>query len=273
MNATWLPAVARGLGVMLVAACATMQAQGIARRVADVKDGTVRMSFASRTDVCGNGAGGISTGSGGRRTTTVSGSGGYTTSRHNEWEDDCEAGPVRVAIDVAGGKPIALRTYVGGRWRPGTDVTDLGTVPVKDAVDYLLDDLARGEGKVAGEAIFPATIADSMVMWPRLLALAKDDSRSRSVRNQAVFWVSQAAGTRRRRGWLRSLGDAAADQDVRLQAVFALSQRPKDEGIPALLDIAKNSKDPKIRKQSIFWLGQSGDPRAIAFFEAVLVKK
>ncbi len=44
-------------------------------------------------------------------------------------------------------------------------------------------------------------------------------------------------------------------------------------GIPALLDIAKNSKDPKIRKQSIFWLGQSGDPRAISYFESVLVKK
>jgi len=43
-------------------------------------------------------------------------------------------------------------------------------------------------------------------------------------------------------------------------------------GIPALLDIAKNSKDPKIRKQSIFWLGQSGDPRAISYFESVLVK-
>ena len=180
---------------------------------------------------------------------------------------------LRVAIDIADGKPIALRTYVGGRWRAGTDVTDLGMVPVKEAVDYLLDNLARNEGKVAGEAIFPATIADSTVVWPRLLTLAKDDSRSRSVRTQAVFWVSQAAGEKATAGLVEVVGDAAADQDVRLQAVFALSQRPKDEGIPALLDIAKNSKDPKIRKQSIFWLGQSGDARAIAYFEAILIKK
>jgi HEAT repeat protein len=152
-------------------------------------------------------------------------------------------------------------------------VTDLGTVSVKEAVDYLLDDLAHREGKVAGDAIFPATIADSMVVWPRLLALAKDGSRSRSVRTQAVFWVSQAAGDKATAGLVEVVGDAAADQDVRLQAVFALSQRPKDEGIPALLDVAKNSKDPRIRKQSIFWLGQSGDPRAIAYFESVLVKK
>jgi hypothetical protein len=273
MNAMWSPAAARGLGVLLAAACATLQAQGIAGRVGQVKDGTVRLSFASRADVCGNGGGSISTGNGARRTMTSNGSGGYTTSRHNEWEDDCEAGPVRVAIDIADGKPIAMRTYVGGRWRAGTDVTDLGTVSAKEAVDYLLDDLARREGKVAGDAIFPATIADSMVVWPRLLALAKDGSRSRSVRTQAVFWVSQAAGDKATAGLAEVVGDAAADQDVRLQAVFALSQRPKDEGIPALLDVAKNSKDPRIRKQSIFWLGQSGDPRAIAYFESVLVKK
>ena len=262
-------AAACGVSVMLVSA--TLPAQSIARRVAQVKDGSVRMSFASRSDVCGNGAGNISTRNG--RTMTSNGSGGYTTARHNEWEDDCEAGPVRVAIDIADGKPIALRAYVGGRWRPGTDVTDLGTVPVKDAVDFLLDNLARSDGKVAGEAIFPATIADSVIVWPRLLTLAKDDSRPRNVRTQAVFWVSQAAGEKATAGLVEVAGDAAADQDVRLQAVFAISQRPKDEAIPALLEIAKNSKDPKIRKQSIFWLGQSGDPRAIAYFESVLVKK
>ncbi len=261
-----------GLAAMFVAAL--LPAQSIARRVAAVKDGTVRMSFASRSDVCGNGAGNISTGDGTHRTIRSNGNGSsYTTSRHNEWEDDCEAGPVRVAIDIADGKPIALRTYVGGRWRPGTEITDLGTVSTKDAADYLLDNLARSEGKVAGEAIFPATIADSMVVWPRLLSLAKDDSRSKNVRTQAVFWVSQAAGEKATAGLVDVVGDAAADQDVRLQAVFALSQRPKEEGIPALLDIAKSSKDPKIRKQSIFWLGQSGDPRAIAYFEAVLLKK
>jgi HEAT repeat protein len=265
-------AAACGLGAMLVSA--TLPAQTIARKVSQVKDGTVRMSFAARSDVCGNGAGNISTGNGTNRTyRSGNGSSTTTTSRRNEWEDDCESGPVRVAIDIADGKPIALRAYVGGRWRPGPDITDLGTVPVKDAVDYLLDNLARADGKVAGEAIFPATIADSAVVWPRLLTLAKDDTRSKSVRTQAVFWVSQAAGEKATAGLVEVVGDAAAEQDVRIQAVFALSQRPKDEGIPALIEIAKNNKDPKIRKQSIFWLGQSGDPRAIAYFEAILNKK
>ncbi|MGH7654780.1 MAG: HEAT repeat domain-containing protein [Gemmatimonadaceae bacterium] len=265
--------VAVACAAAAMALTAALPAQSIARRVAQVKDGTVRMSYASRSDVCGNGAGNISTGNGRSRNVTSNGSSSITTSRHNEWEDDCESGPVRVAIDIADGKPIALRAYVGGRWRPGTDITDLGIVPARDAVDYLLDDLARADGKVAGEAIFPATIADSMTVWPRLLTLAKDDSRTKSVRTQAVFWVSQAAGEKATAGLVDVVGDAAADQDVRLQAVFALSQRPKDEGVPALLDVAKGSKDPKIRKRAIFWLGQSGDPRAVAYFESVLLKK
>ncbi len=263
------------LGALLVSAAA-LPAQGttsIAKKVSQVKDGTVRMSFASRSDVCGNGSGSISTHNNGRTVNNNGNNNTYSSSRRNEWEDDCEAGPVRVAIDIADGRPIALRTYVGGRWRSGSDITDLGVVPVRDAVDFLLDNIARAEGKVASEAIFPSTIADSVVVWPRLLTLAKDDSRSKSVRTQAVFWVSQAAGEKATAGLAEVAGDKAEDQDVRLQAVFALSQRPKDEGIPALLEIAKNSKDPRIRKQSIFWLGQSGDKRAIEYFESILLKK
>ena len=98
-------------------AAAALPAQGIAKRMAQVKDGSVRMSFASRSDVCGNGAGNISTGNGRSRNYSSNGSSTITTSRHNEWEDECEAGPVRVAIDVADGKPARYdspQVMVGG---------------------------------------------------------------------------------------------------------------------------------------------------------------
>jgi HEAT repeat protein len=60
------------------------------------------------------------------------------------------------------------------------------------------------------------------------------------------------------------------DRDVREQAVFALSQRPHDEGVPALIQIATSHHDPEIRRKALFWLGQSGDPRAIDVFERIL---
>jgi HEAT repeat protein len=59
---------------------------------------------------------------------------------------------------------------------------------------------------------------------------------------------------------------------VREQAVFALSQRPREEGVPSLIRIAKTHSDPEIRRKAIFWLGQSHDPRALALFEDLLTK-
>ena len=195
-----------------------------------------------------------------------------TGRHHDEWADDCEGGPVRVAMDLADGHIVAVRTYVGGRWRLAGDATDLGTVGVREAVDFLLDNVSRGSGSAAHEAIFPATIADSMVVWPRLLAIAKDEARERGVRKDAVFWVSQAAGEKATEGLVDVVGDAATDREVRLQAVFALSQR-RGEAVAALISVARTSKDPQIRKQAIFWLGQSHDDRALEFFESVLLKK
>ena len=57
---------------------------------------------------------------------------------------------------------------------------------------------------------------------------------------------------------------------MKKKAVFALAQMPKDECVPKLIEVAQNNKNPEVRKQAMFWLGQSNDPRALAFFEKIL---
>ena len=57
---------------------------------------------------------------------------------------------------------------------------------------------------------------------------------------------------------------------VKKKAVFALSQLPKDEAVPELLHVAQTNANPAVRKEAIFWLGQTHDPRALAFFEQIL---
>jgi HEAT repeat protein len=64
--------------------------------------------------------------------------------------------------------------------------------------------------------------------------------------------------------------DVHGDREVRKQAVFALSQRSANQGVPALIRIARTSSDPELRRTAIFWLGQSDDPRAIDLFEEIL---
>jgi len=66
--------------------------------------------------------------------------------------------------------------------------------------------------------------------------------------------------------------DTDPDTEVKKKAVFALSQMPKDEGVPKLIDVARNNRNAEVRRQAMFWLGQSGDPRALRFFEDVLRK-
>ena len=256
--------VSRAVLACLIAGAAVVapaHGQSLASRVARVRNGTVRMSYASRPDVCGNGRGNISTN---RNNITI-------RNHRDEWEDECEPGPVRVAMDLADGHVVAIRTYVGGRWRAAGDATDLGMVGARDASDYLLGDVVRDGGKGARDAIFPATIADSVTTWPRLIAIARNDDIERGVRTQAVFWVSQAAGDKVAESLRDVADDVKLDREVRKQAVFAISQR-REEGVPMLIDIAKTSTDPEVRRSAVFWLGQSHDARALDYFEAVLKK-
>lgn len=37
-----------------------------------------------------------------------------------------------------------------------------------------------------------------------------------------------------------------------------------------LLKVAETNRDPAIRQDAIFWLGQSKDPRALDFLEKIL---
>jgi HEAT repeat protein len=227
----------------------------------------VRLSFAARPDVCGDGEHSIRTGR-----------------RHRIQDDDddvvyddqdcpCEQGPVRVLFRVSDHRVTKVRTWVGGQWRNGGNGTDLGTVSTRDAVAALLAIASDSKHSGAENAIFPTTLADSMSVWPQLLRLARNDAAPRDTRKQAVFWVSQAAGDSATVGLSQLAESENEDHDIRTQAVFALSQRPRDEGVPALIRVARTSASAEVRRSALFWLGQSEDPRALALFEEILTKK
>lgn len=229
------------------------RAQSLAERVRAAGGGALRLSFAARPNVCGTGSG-----------ITIH------DADDEEWEQDCRHGPVRVSLRLEGGRVTRAEAWVGGRWRAdASPATDLGVVPARDAAALLLT-LARRAGDHGGELITAATLADSAVVWPELLALARDASLSADTRRQAVFWLGQAAGEEATRGLDSIAGDDRGDLEVREQAVFALSQRPREEGVPALIRIARTSPHPELRRKALFWLGQSEDPRALALFEELL---
>ena len=87
--------------------------------------------------------------------------------------------------------------------------------------------------------------------------------------NFALFWLAQRAG-QKAVGTITAAIDNDPDTEVKKKAVFALSQFPKDEGVPMLIQVAKTNSNPAVRKQAMFWLAQSKDPRAIDFFAQIL---
>ncbi|PYP57767.1 MAG: hypothetical protein DMD40_07440 [Gemmatimonadetes bacterium] len=260
--------VVRGAWLLVLASSAA--AQTVEQRVAKAPDGSVRFSFAARPGVYGNGRNMISwdCDKGNCHNRQVDGN----WDDHDDWDAPCDSGPVRVALTKSSGRITDLRVYVGGEWRPNTTATDLGTVGTKDAASYLLALALKDESRASEKAIFPAVLADSVTIWPDLLKVAKADNVSRKVRRSAVFWLGQAAGDAATRGLTDLVDDGNADHEVRESAVFALSQRPRDEGVPALIRIAKENKDPDLRRKAIFWLGQSDDPRALSLFEELLTR-
>lgn len=243
----WRRGVQAGTALGLLTLLASpARAQSLASRVDAVRNGKVRMSFAARPGVCGNG-----------RNISVHRS-------NTDWESDCEHGPVRVVLTRRDGRVADIDTYVGGHWREGSTATDLGTVPAKAAADYLVSLRMKG-------SLFPATLADSVVVWPQLLSIARDGSVPHAVRKDAVFWLGQAAGEAATKD-LAALADSS-DRDVQEAAVFALSQLRDGAGIPDLIRIARTHRDPSVRRKAMFWLGQSGDPRALELFKQILAEK
>lgn len=151
-------------------------AQNLEQRIAAVGSGTVRLSFAARPGVCGDGMHNI-----------------RVVDSNDEWEEDCEPQPVRVALQVHDRWVTEVRSYVGGRWRPGVSATDLGSVRPQDAAAYFIS-LAERDAAVSGDPLLPAALADSITIWPALLRLARTRAVPQEIRRTAVFWLGEAAG-------------------------------------------------------------------------------
>jgi len=252
--------------LLLLASATGASGQGIGDRIAAARDGTVRLAYAVKDGICGDGETFIRDRSRGENNYI-----GEWSGKRGWRERPCEPGPARVAITKLGGSVTRIKVFVGGDWsNDGTDITDLGTVSAPVAARALVA-LAAKERR-AGQAIFAAIIADSAVIWPDLLVIAKNSDAPTANRKDAVFWLSQEAGDAATKGLSELADDENQDREVRDQAVFALSQLPHDQGIPILIRLARTNKDPQVRRKALFWLGQSDDPRALALIEEILTK-
>ncbi len=96
--------------------------------------------------------------------------------------------------------------------------------------------------------------------------LAKRDAKSESLRERAVFILSQQPGE----DTVDLLVDVANNDpssDVREKAVSWLAQVPGDRSLAALTNVLHNSKDPDLREKAVFGLSQHESPKAAAMLQ------
>jgi HEAT repeat protein len=141
-----------------------------------------------------------------------------------------------------------------------------GAAGRKVLVDLLDRDASK---RVQEQAVAGIAQDHSRESIDALLKLARRHEKP-SVRKHAIFWLGQIAGDRMEDELEAATEDE--DEDVKEMAVFAISQLPKEQAIPSLINLVKTHKSPSVRHRAIFWLGQSGDPRALDFIEEVLTR-
>ncbi|HQR38158.1 MAG TPA: HEAT repeat domain-containing protein [Blastocatellia bacterium] len=97
-----------------------------------------------------------------------------------------------------------------------------------------------------------------------------DGEHDVALRKKAIFWLGQKAGSRS----LSALEDEveSPEEEMQAQAVFAISQRDKDEAVPILIRLARTHRSPVVKRQAIFWLGQIDDERVVPFLKELLGK-
>jgi HEAT repeat protein len=119
------------------------------------------------------------------------------------------------------------------------------------------------------KAIFSLSQSRSEANSQFLLTQAKNRRLDPELRKSALFWAGQSGAAVKDLGEIYDSG--GDDTELRNQVIFVLSQRKNDTAaIDKLLDIARREQDRELRRQAIFWLGQSRDPRVPKLLEEII---
>jgi PBS lyase HEAT-like repeat-containing protein len=275
------PTVAVALATVAAISAPALAQNTLAQRIGKAPDGVVHVQFAGRPGTCGDGRDVI-----GFRKALFAES---FQSIGNWSAPNCRPGPVRVALTVANGRVTGVKTYVGGDWTRSSDrVTDLGTVASSEAASYFfaLVPQIEGSGRRGDKyrLLLPAVLADDPAAVPRLISLARDESRAPDTRRQAIQWIGLLGDAKvvpmlvafASGGGAAPTGDDIDEDDnapgkkgLATAAMAALSTLENGAGVPALIDLARTGASGT-RASAVFWLGQSGDPRAFAALHGVI---
>lgn len=122
--------------------------------------------------------------------------------------------------------------------------------------------------RLRGKAIQGVAQLDDAASRRWLLDLAANALEPVGARKQALFWAGQQDDTPIAE--LVAVYPRLAGQELRKHYAFVLSQREEDAAVDRLIDVARTDADPAVRRQALFWLGQSRHARARQYLVEVI---
>jgi HEAT repeat protein len=234
----------------------------LARRITSAPDGLVKMRYAARPGICGDGRTFIAD-----NTTTSRGydvwfsEGMNFTSASGDFTSRCADGPVRLMLVVRDHRVIAVQPFVGpssaATERAGTD---LGVVSTADISRYLLDFATTAREDESRNAMLAASIADSVRIAPRLASMARNKSLATSVRESALKWVGRVARRENDNDAIRVARTIAEDKDddvaVRERAIRVIGE--DDNDATYLRSLYTRLDEPTLRERVVRVVAENG---------------
>ena len=124
----------------------------------------------------------------------------------------------------------------------------------------LLDSLLRysADDEIREKALFALAQQDDERAAATMRAVIQDPSMPNELRGNAIFWLGQNDSPSTN-AYMRELYASLDDDELREQVLFAVSQSDDPANGKWLVDIATDRSQPmELRKNALFWAGQSG---------------
>lgn len=256
---------------------AQIQGTDLGRRVTSASDGLVKMTYASRDGICGDGRSFIADATSSGRGYDVWFSDGMSMSGSmTDFTSRCTHGPVRLLLVVRDHRVVDVQPFVGpssaATERAGTE---LGTVSVADVSRYMLDLAAHGRDETARNAILAASLADSVRVAQPLAAMARNKSLSPSVRESALKWMGRVAEREGDRDAMRVARSIAEDQgddvEVRERAIRVVGE--ETDGPAYLRSLYSRLQEQTLRERVVRVMGESGTKSDLEWIRGIALDR
>ncbi len=148
----------------------------------------------------------------------------------------------------------------------------IGQTGGEGILDYLKD-LARNHSskKIRKSAIFGISQNESKKKLDILIDLA-ENSKDTETRKEAIFWIGQSKSEKAYKFISKNIFSAKDEktQKALLFGLYNMVNENKGGGLDLLIKVAKEHPNMAVRKQAVFWLGQTEDPKALKALEDML---